>query len=93
MRRRRLTMTIEIPKTPSLQSQTDRLLADQLAVRRYVEFVRTLQVRVKAYEEQFGIASTEIHAAIDDGRLQETFDVTNWIIDFEMLSSAKSLEQ
>ncbi|HET9661464.1 MAG TPA: hypothetical protein VFP05_14095 [Thermomicrobiales bacterium] len=81
------------PPTPSLQSQTDQLLADHAAVVRYIEFMRTLQARVLAYEAQFGIPSSEIHEAIDDGRLRETFDVTKWIMDFEMLSQAKLLEQ
>ena len=45
----------------------------------------TLRSRVLAYEEQFGIPSSDVHDAIEDGRLQETLEVCEWIIDFERL--------
>lgn len=80
------------PSTPSLQSQTDRILADQAVIRRYREEVRALRRRVLAYEEQFGLPSSEIHEAIEDGRLHETLDVTYWIFDYERLINATTFD-
>lgn len=51
---------------------------------------RELAAQVAAYEARFGLPSTEIHDAIDDGRLVETLDVCNWIIDYERLVLAES---
>lgn len=80
------------PPTSSLQSQTDRILADQAVIRRYREEVRALRSRVLAYEAQFGIPSSEIHEAIEEGRLRETLDVTMWIFDYERLISATTFD-
>lgn len=80
------------PSTSSLQSQTDRILADQAVIRRYREEVRALRSRVLAYEAQFGIPSSEIHEAIEEGRLRETLDVTMWIFDYERLISATTFD-
>lgn len=86
-------MALKNPPTPSLQSQTDRILAEQAVIRRYREQVRALRSRVLAYEEQFGIPSSEIHEAIEAGRLQETLDVTCWIMDFERLTRATDFDE
>jgi hypothetical protein len=45
--------------------------------------------RVRAYEEQFGMRSEDIHDAIERGDLTETLDVCRWIFDYESLSRAK----
>jgi hypothetical protein len=67
----------------------DRLLAEQEVIKRYIELVHALRRSVRAYEEQFGIPSSEIHHAIKDGRLVETLDVCEWLMDFEVLSKAE----
>lgn len=46
--------------------------------------------RVAAYERQFGMPSSEIHAAIDRGDLVETLEVCKWIMDYESLLRAES---
>jgi hypothetical protein len=85
-------MTIEIPPTPTTQWNTEQILGEQAVIRRYFEQVRELRRRVLDYEEQFGIPSSEIHEAIDDGRLKETIEVTHWIFDYEMLISATDFD-
>ncbi|MND09925.1 hypothetical protein D3C83_336340 [compost metagenome] len=52
-----------------------------------------LRIRVLAYEAQFGIPSSEIHEAIEDGRLVETLDVCEWIMDLYALEQATTVDQ
>jgi len=80
-------MAIERP----IEAETPHSLAE-----RPIEEMRVLQkarayrlqvaARVRAYEEQFGLPSSDIHDAIDRGDLVETLDVCNWIMDYEWLS-------
>jgi hypothetical protein len=69
------------------------LLAEQAVIKSYVEELAALRSRVLAYEEQFGIPSSEVHEAIEDGRLQETLEVCDWIMDIEILQWSKSIGQ
>jgi hypothetical protein len=79
-------------KTLTPHGLAKQLLAEQAVIERYLESVRELEAQVLAYEQQFGIPSSDVHEAIDDGRLQETEDVCDWILDFEMLERVKSVE-
>jgi hypothetical protein len=42
-------------------------------------------VRVRQFEATYGIASGDIHSAIERGSLQETQEVGRWIMDYELL--------
>ena len=86
-------MVLTNPVTPTAKELADRLLAEQDVIRRYVEELAALRSRVLAYEEQFGIPSSEVHEAIEDGRLVETLEVCEWIMDFEILQWSKSIGQ
>lgn len=44
-----------------------------------------LQEQVDAWEAAYGIRSADVHAAIDDGRLEETWEVCQWIFADEIL--------
>ncbi len=55
--------------------------------------MRRLRARVAAYERQFGLPSSDIHAAIDRGDLGETNEVCSWIMDYESLVRAESDEE
>jgi hypothetical protein len=70
----------------------EQLLGDAMVIGRFVESTRELQVNIRAYEERFGISSEDIHAAIEDGRLVETEDVCDWIMDYELLKRAWPLD-
>jgi len=75
----------------SIDAESPQRLAERL-----IEEIRILraarndrldvEARVKAYEAQFGLPSSEIHDALDRGDLVETLDVCNWIMDYEWLS-------
>ena len=49
-----------------------------------------LQARVVAYEQRFGMSSDQVHAAIDRGALEDTPEVCEWIIDYELLQRLAS---
>ena len=84
-------MVLTNPTTPTAQERADQLLAECETIRRYVELMNTLQARVLAYEEQFGIPSSDVDEAIESGQLQETLEVTNWLLDIYLLSRAKTV--
>lgn len=84
-------MVLTNPTAPTAKELADQLLAEREVIERYVEQVNALRSRVLAYEEQFGIPSSEVHEAIDDGRLQETLEVCKWIIDSERLARATKI--
>ena len=86
-------MVLTNPTTPTAKALADQLLAEQAVIKRYVEELAALRSRVLAYEEQFGIPSSEVHEAIEDGRLVETLDVCEWIMDIEILQWSKSVGQ
>ncbi len=45
--------------------------------------------RVVSCEQTYGIASENLHAAIDDGRITETLEVCDWLIDHDRLTRAR----
>lgn len=45
----------------------------------------SIERRIREYEDRYGIATDEVHAAIDAGRLDETLEVCNWIMDAKLL--------
>jgi hypothetical protein len=77
-------------KTLTPHGLAKQLLVEQEVIERFLESVRELEARVLAYEQQFGIPSSEVHEAIDSGRLQETLEVCNWLIDIEVLEWNKT---
>lgn len=47
-----------------------------------------VEARIQAFERRYGVASSDLHAAIESGELQETAEVCEWIIDYELLQRA-----
>jgi predicted transcriptional regulator len=67
----------------------DQLLAEMAVIEKYHESVRELEAQVLAYEQKYGMPTSEVHDAIEDGRLVETEEVCDWILDSEMLERVK----
>jgi phage baseplate assembly protein W len=42
-------------------------------------FAEERRAAIAEYERRYGIRSDEIHQAIGDGRLEETFEVNQWL--------------
>lgn len=79
------------PKTLSPTELAKRLLAERDAIANFVATVEALEASVEAMEARYGIASADIHAAIESGQLTETQEVCNWLMDYELLSRARSI--
>ncbi len=86
-------MVLTNPTTPTAKALADELLAECDVIKRYVEQMDELRSRVLACEDRFGIPSSEVHEAIEDGRLQETLEVCEWLMDVYMLEQAKTIGQ
>lgn len=67
------------------ESLANELLRERETIARYFSETRELRARVIAYEARYSLKSDEIHQAIEEGRLQETEEVCDWIIDYEAL--------
>lgn len=63
-----------------------KILEERMILRRHREERAALRLRIAANEARFGIASSELHQAIDDGRIVETAEVCDWLIDIELLA-------
>jgi hypothetical protein len=44
-----------------------------------------VKARIQHFEAKYGIASRDIHDAIDRGQLRETHEVARWVMDYELL--------
>ena len=66
----------------------DRLLSERLAIANFVSLVEELEANVQEREKQYGMPSSELSKAIEDGRITETNDVCNWLMDYELLTRA-----
>lgn len=78
-------------QTPTPSELADRLLTDRNAIANFVSIVEELEARVRERESRYGIDSIEVAAAIEDGRITETADVCNWIMDYELLARATAI--
>lgn len=74
-------------RVAQLLARLDRESRDEALMRERESDIRE---RVAAYEAKYGIPSSEIHEAIDDGRLVDSHEVGLWIMDREILERIDS---
>lgn len=67
------------------------LLREQALLIERHQRISALQTRIAEYERRFGIASSHVHDAIDEGTLAESADVCDWLMDYEMLQRVMSV--
>ena len=56
------------------------VLSDKALERNHKMLLETTERKVAAFEAQFGLHSDQVKAAIDAGVLEETDEVTSWLI-------------
>lgn len=56
----------------------------------HTQTLERLRARVEGFERRYGIPSAEVHAAIEAGRLRETDEVCDWILDDELVRAAEA---
>jgi hypothetical protein len=66
-------------------SEIARQLHDEAAQERALAEIR---LRVREYENRYGLRSDELHQAIESGRLEESHDVCRWMMDYHVLIRA-----
>ena len=76
---------------PSPSDLADRLLADRNVIANFVSILEGLEARAREREVRYGIESAEVSAAIEDGRISETADVCEWLVDYELLVRATAI--
>lgn len=82
-------MILSDRKRRSPAELSDELLRQINVLRQHSKHVSMLETRVAAYEQRFNVPSSRIHDAINDGRLTETAEVCDWIMDVELLERAR----
>ena len=73
------------PTANGMSTQAEDLLRELALLRQIADRREALRRRVAAYEARYQIRSDDVHAAIDSGRLIETEEVCDWIMDYELL--------
>ncbi len=71
------------------KQQAEKLLHERDTIADFVAILERLQVAIQNQEERYGIPSEDLSEAIENGRIEETEDVCDWLIDFELLQRAK----
>lgn len=85
---------VAIKMSASTSSEIAQKLLDQQAILKdHYEMLRSLRARIRENEIKFGVPATEVHQAIDDGRIDETFEVTKWLMDIHRLERIENAGQ
>lgn len=53
-----------------------------------VQALAEIRARVEQYELTYGVSSTNVRQAVNDGRLAETHDICCWLMDYDALARA-----
>jgi hypothetical protein len=85
-------MVLTNPTTATFKTLTEQWLDENDTPERHAKYMTELRSRVLAYEAQFGIQSSDVHDAIEDGRLQETLNVCEWLMDLYVLDPATTVD-
>jgi hypothetical protein len=64
----------------------DMLRAQATDPQRQVDLIERKRAAIREMEEKYGITSADVHNAIDEGRIEETYDVTMWLMDIHLLA-------
>ncbi len=68
-----------------------RLLAERDVIENFVLLVEKLEASVRERETKYGLPSSDLSAAIEDGRIPENADVCRWLLDYELLTRATAI--
>lgn len=69
-------------------------LREQANDRRHqVDLIESKRALIREMEKTYGIPSHEVHEAIDDGRLSETFEITKWLMAIDLLARIENAEK
>ncbi len=84
-------MVVANRELPTSKQLADQLLTERSAIANFIVVVERLQSKIHDYETRYEIDSADVPAAIEDGRLTESSEVCDWLLDFELLQRAKAV--
>lgn len=76
------------PMTPNAMASD--LIRQMDVLREHKRSVIALELRIAGLEQRYAISTSQVHAAIEAGTLQETIEVCDWIIDSEILERSRT---
>lgn len=85
-------MATTTPKQLTPDHRWDDLEREHEILARHSKWRSELGTRIKELEARYGISSDQIHEAIDNGELQETLEVCDWIMDYNLLQHVRTFE-
>jgi hypothetical protein len=65
---------------PTPDEVAKQILGERDVIKKHFENMVEMKARIARYESKFGIASDQVHHAIDRGELTETDEVCDWIL-------------
>ena len=81
-------MALTEPISAKIEAQIAALMAQRDDVTFQQRLREETRGNVERCDRKFGISSERIHEAIDDGSLEETLEVVEWIFDYNLLCRA-----
>jgi hypothetical protein len=78
-------------RTPS--EIMDMLRSQATDPQHHVDLIERKRAAIREMEEKYGIASADVHSAIDDGRIEETYEVTMWLMDIHLLARIENADR
>jgi hypothetical protein len=67
------------------------ILRERDIIKNYFEHVHELRDRVAEYEAKYGMPSDQVHTAIENGHIDETDEVCDWIMTYELLERSNAI--
>ena len=67
---------------------TSMLTERQKVIAEYLDSVRQLAESIRAYERRYEISSVEMIAELQQGEREETWEIADWVIDYERYRKA-----
>ena len=84
-------MSVATSTQPTPQQRADQLLLERNVLVHFVDTLDRLEAAVRELESRYGMASSEVSAAIEAGTLDETVEVSTWLLDYELLQRARAV--
>ncbi len=85
-------MATTTPKRLTPEQRWEELERERDILERHYQWRADLGNRIKELEARYGITSDQIHDAIDNGQLDETLEVCDWIMDYDILQHVRLYE-
>lgn len=80
-----LTMALPRPKQSEWGHSLEEFVAQRPGATESAAAITELREKVKQYEDRYNLPSDRLHAAVASGELEETLDICDWLIHYDIL--------